>query len=99
MTQHGAKSKVATQADRRWQQTFKVGFVEQAFKRLCVRESLQHGEANAAFLQRGDVRRTATGRATRATRKFVSSESSPAPQMTVLQAAEALGARPEGAVG
>eukprot|EP00966_Prymnesium_polylepis_P276455 6387160-Prymnesium_polylepis.1 len=46
----------------RWQQTFNRGYIEQAFTRACVRESLQHGEENAPYRQRVDVRRTSTGK-------------------------------------
>ena len=49
---------------QRWKQTFNVGFIEQAFKRACVRESLQHGAANAAYKQRRDHRRTTCGKST-----------------------------------
>lgn len=60
-TLHGQKA--AGQADRRWLQTFRVGFIEQAFKRTCVRESLQHGEENVPYKQRVDYQRTGTGKA------------------------------------
>ena len=73
---------------RRWKQTFKVGFIEQAFKRLCVRESLLHGEENAAYLQRADVRRTATGKATASRLKLDGSPVAPMP--TVYQMAKEL---------
>ena len=57
-------------ATRRWKQHFNVGYIQQAFKRACVREALRHGEENAPFLQRIDAIRAATGVAgTR--RKFV----------------------------
>jgi hypothetical protein len=59
------KSKATNQSSRaRWQQTFNRGYIQQAFTRACVRESLQHGEENAPFRQRADVRRTSTGKAT-----------------------------------
>ena len=48
---------------RRWKQTFKRGYIEQAFRRVCVRESLRHGEANAKFLQRADNMLVMTGKA------------------------------------
>ena len=44
-----------------WKQTFNVGYIQQAFTRACVRESLQHGEANAPFRQRKDAKRTSAG--------------------------------------
>ena len=49
---------------RRWKQTFKKGYIEQAFTRACVREAIRHGPENAALLQRDDARRAATGKAT-----------------------------------
>ena len=61
---------------------------------IFVRESLQHGEANAAYRQRRDVRRTTTGKATRAA-KYVGIEQLPAPPIpSIYQAANAPGVRP-----
>ena len=37
-----------------WQQTFTRGYVEQAFRRCCVKEKLLHGEENQQYLQRAD---------------------------------------------
>ena len=51
-----------TDSTRRWQQTFNRGYVEQAFRRVTVRESLQHGPENAPFVQRADACRTAKGK-------------------------------------
>ena len=39
-----------------------MGFTEQAFKRACVRESLQHGEENVPYGQRIDYQRIAVSR-------------------------------------
>ena len=90
-TAHGAKSKVAGGSDRRWTQTFKIGYIEQAFKRTCVRESLQHGEANAAYRQRADVMRTSHGKASVKV-KFTPTDS-PVPQMqSVSEAVQAFDA-------
>ena len=49
--------------DKMWAQNFTKGFVQQAFARACVRESLQHGPENAVFAQRADARRVAKGKA------------------------------------
>ena len=57
----------------KWKQTFTVGYVQQAFERACVRESLQHGEENAAYMQRVDARRKAAGKAS-TTRKAYARE-------------------------
>ena len=85
-TRHGAK--VAGKADRQWLQTFRIGFIEQAFKRSCVRESLQHGEENVPYMQRIDYSRTGTGKA-RFVRKY-EPEGSPLPaKPTILEAAQA----------
>ena len=54
---------------RRWLQTFNRGYIEQAFRRLSVRESLQHGPQNAPFQQRADACRTAKGKTTTTKRK------------------------------
>ena len=70
-----------------------MGYIQQAFRRVCVRESLQHGEANKPYVQRDDVRRTAHGRVI-ASRK-VENESPVPPMPSVHEAAEAL--RSEGA--
>ena len=48
----------------RWRQTFRRGFIQQAFERVCVRAELRLGEGNAPYLQRADVLGLqATGRA------------------------------------
>ena len=39
---------------KKWSQTFTRGYVEQAFRRCCVKEKLLHGEANKPYLQRAD---------------------------------------------
>eukprot|EP00966_Prymnesium_polylepis_P030280 704024-Prymnesium_polylepis.1 len=58
------KTKATAQASaRRWKQTFNKGYIQQAFTRACVRESLQYGEENAPYRQRADVRRTSVGKA------------------------------------
>ena len=48
-----------------WTQTFKRGYIEQSFKRVCVRQELLHGEANIPFLQRADYDLKDKGRAKR----------------------------------
>jgi hypothetical protein len=58
--EHGVKA-TAIAKERRWKQTFKVGYIQQAFTRACVREALRHGPENAQFLQRVDAQRTNTG--------------------------------------
>ena len=72
----------------RWEQTFKVGFIEQAFKRLCVRESLQHGEENVPYGQRIDYQRTRGGKA-RCTKKFVPQGTPMAVKPSIFEAATA----------
>ena len=46
-----------------WAQTFKRGYVEQAFRRVCVHAELLHGEENERYLQRSDVRLLHKGKA------------------------------------
>ena len=46
-----------------WKQSLRRGYIEQAFRRVTVRESLQHGVDNAPYLQRTDARRKAAGKA------------------------------------
>ena len=55
------KKKLPTGGNLLWKQTFKRGYVEQAFRRMCVRESLLHGEENMPWLQRADYRRLNMG--------------------------------------
>ena len=43
-----------TRGIKKWRQTFGRGYIEQAFRRVCVSESLLHGEADQPFLQRAD---------------------------------------------
>ena len=38
-----------------WERIFTVGYIEQAFTRLIVEESLRHGEENEQYLLREDV--------------------------------------------
>ena len=64
--------------EQRWKNTFTVGYLEQAFTRACVRESLQHGKENEPYQQRADARRTAVGRVMQS-RKVVNG--SPVPPM------------------
>ena len=47
--------------------SFTVGFVQQCFNRVTVREGLTSGADNAAFLQRQDHVRTGTGASRRRT--------------------------------
>ena len=45
-----------------WRQSFTRGWVQQTFERLCVRQSLIHGEENARYLQREDVKLKTRGK-------------------------------------
>jgi hypothetical protein len=47
----------------RWSQTFRRGYVEQCFRRTCVRSRLLHGKANLSFRQREDWRLVRNGKA------------------------------------
>jgi len=67
-------------------QTFKVGFIEQAFKRACVRESLQYGEENVPYGQRIDYERTGAGRARRVA-KYAPTNTPVAAKPSVFEAA------------
>jgi hypothetical protein len=87
--QHGMKASEGA-TGRRWKQAFTVGFVQQAFTRACVRESLQHGVANSPFCQRSDRTRTTAGKVT-SYHKFV--EEGQAPPPSVAAAAKVEGAR------
>ena len=43
-----------TRRAKQWRQTFTKSYLEQAFERVAVRETLIHGEANAPYVQRED---------------------------------------------
>ena len=45
-----------------WVQTFKRGYIEQTFRRVCVRAELLHGEGNTPYLQRADHRLLTKGK-------------------------------------
>ena len=48
---HGSRY---TRKGKEWQQTFTKTYLEQAFERVTVRQTLIHGEANMPYLQRED---------------------------------------------
>jgi hypothetical protein len=52
----------STRSGKIWKQSFRRGYIEQAFRRVSVRESLQHGADNAPYLQRTDHRRKTVGK-------------------------------------
>ena len=56
-----------------WAQTFKRGYVEQVFRRACVRSELIHGSKNEPYLQRADARLLCNGKVASATSKAGSS--------------------------
>ena len=56
-----------------WSQTFKVGYIEQAFKRASVRAELLHGEANLPYLGRKEHRILGTGKASTSKQRAESS--------------------------
>ena len=56
-TEHTCKAR-----DKNWQQTFTKGYIEQAFTRATVSESLKHGPENEPYLLRRDARQTSTGK-------------------------------------
>ena len=43
-----------TRGITKWRQTFTRGYLEQAFRRCCVKGKLLHGEENQPYLQRAD---------------------------------------------
>ena len=77
---HGHRSANGKQL---WAQTFKRGYVEQCFRRVCVRAELLHGEASQPFLQRKDNQLLKKGKAS-AQKAARSSE-----QLTVCEAMNA----------
>ena len=59
-TEHTSKIGVyAGSSARKWKQVFTKGYIQQAFERVTVRETIRHGADNAPFLQRVDARRAA----------------------------------------
>ena len=45
-----------TRGEKSWTQTFRRGYIEQAFRRCCAREALLHGVENEPYLGREDWR-------------------------------------------
>ena len=45
-----------------WKQTFKSGYIQQAFTRAVVKEKLGHGAENEPYLQREDWKRLRSGK-------------------------------------
>ena len=66
-TEHKGKGRAKT-----WKQHFSKGYIEEAFARASVRESLQHGPENTPFLQRVDARRTRVGKASASRHAYAS---------------------------
>jgi hypothetical protein len=50
-------------SDKKWRKAFSKGYIEQAFSRASVSESLKHGEENAPYLLRSDAKQTSVGKA------------------------------------
>jgi hypothetical protein len=50
----GKTAHVSRDGKKLWYSTFSRGYVEQAFRRVCVRANLIHGDANARYLQKAD---------------------------------------------
>ena len=50
-----------------WSATFTRGYIEQAFRRVCVRADLIHGVENERYLQRADERLRSKGKVARDT--------------------------------
>ena len=50
--------------EKSWRQTFRRGYVEQCFRRTCVRSSLLHGPDNEPYLERHHHKLRGTGRST-----------------------------------
>ena len=74
-TDHTSKARKS-----KWKQTFSKGYIEQAFSRAVVSESLKHGEENAPYRLRSDVRMTSAGKVN-TYKKFT--EETPAPMRSI----------------
>ena len=59
---HGEALEGHHRGDKLWQQTFTRGYVEQCFRRTCVRELLLVSEENAPYLQAADSRLLGLGK-------------------------------------
>eukprot|EP00965_Chrysotila_dentata_P218190 6190449-Pleurochrysis_carterae.AAC.1 len=64
-----------------WTQTFTRGYTKQAFRRVCVRASMIHGDANARYTKRQDERLETTAKNKPGYGAAVSS-----PQLSIAQA-------------
>jgi len=80
----------------KWKQIFTKGYIEQAFSRACVSESLKHGEDNLPYLQARDARTKAAGKAN-AYKKF--SEETPSAMRSMRELTQELEQKEQGAGG
>lgn len=69
-----------------WASTFARRYVKQAFRRVCVRAELLHGEDNVAYLQRVDFRLLETGKSSKAKKKADANE---LPPPTIVESVDA----------
>jgi hypothetical protein len=90
-TDHTSKA-----SKNKWKQIFAKGYIEQAFGRACVSESLKHGEDNRPYLQAKDARMKSSGKAN--VYKKYSEETAPATR-SVRELAQELEQREKGAGG
>jgi hypothetical protein len=90
-TQHTSKA-----GKSKWKQVFTKGYIEQAFSRGCVSESLKHGEDNRPYLQVKDARMKAAGKANVYT-KF--SEVAPPAMRSMRELTQELDQKEQGAGG
>ena len=72
-----------------WSQTFKRGYVEQCFRRTCVRTTLLHGEENEPYLEASHWKLKQTGRSTQSAIPKQSCEVQVEHMVRIMMAAEA----------
>ena len=86
-TEHEGRRLAGGANGKKWRQTLTRGFIEQAFRRATVRESLRHGKENEPFLMREDHRRMTTGKTHFEPKKF-GADSTPLSLRAAMEAAE-----------
>ena len=95
--EHSKKATAGTTA-RKWKQAFKVGYIQLAFVRVCVREALRHGEANVPYLQRSDRSLLSKGKCSLAVSSKVKAQEngkSPVPMRSIYSVCAERRAMPE----
>eukprot|EP00965_Chrysotila_dentata_P186191 6148444-Pleurochrysis_carterae.AAC.1 len=74
---------------KQWMQTFRRGYTEQAFRRVCVRANLIHGDINERYLQRSDHQLKTSGKAAKSKAAATSSAAPALPAVSIVDSMSA----------